>query len=668
MDADIVIPVPDSGNAAALGFSQESGIPLDYGFIRNHYVGRTFIMPEMAQRADSVDMKLAVVPGVVRDKRIVVVDDSIIRGTTSRRRVAALRKAGAKEIHLRISCPPTRASLLFRHRLSVARRIDRRPARIDEIAEFIGADSLAYLSLEGLLAGSRSSRRLLRRLLHAENTRWMFRRRRTKQARLGKATALSTSECRPSTWTLKRIDNRKNMSLSDDRAPAPQGLYHPALRTRRLRRGIHLQPARGAKSHDIVHKALRNSGQPLAPRRLRVRRENRRRRGHPDAVAARFSREQMRRARHQTARSPGVRRGAGLSAARPGAAQALRELFEDVVRAGRAATARLARCAGATTRCSATSRAKSKPVIRQVFIGRGQGHPGRGAISSGSSTSSARSWNARSANRTCPRSKFFYVPSLSCRTMIYKGLLLADQIEPFFPDLTDPAMASGLALVHQRYSTNTFPTWDLAQPFRFLCHNGEINTLRGNINWMNAREGLFESELFGDDIAEAVPDRRRRAPATRPFSTMPSSCSTTPGRSLPHAIMMLIPEAWQNHKTMSDEKKAFYEYHSCLMEPWDGPASIPFTDGTVHRRRARPQRPAALALHGDQGRLRHHGLRDRRARDRSGQRAVQGPASARPHVPGRHGAGPHRRRRGDQGGDRAAQPYRAWLTAKTWST
>ena len=152
VEADVVIPIPDSGNAATLGFSQESGIPMDYGFIRNHYVGRTFIMPEMEQRIDSVDLKLAVVPGVVRDKRIVVIDDSIIRGTTSRRRVAALRKAGAKEIHMRISCPPTRHPCSFgidfpsRTELIAAQR------EIQEVRDFIGADSLAYLSLEGMLS------------------------------------------------------------------------------------------------------------------------------------------------------------------------------------------------------------------------------------------------------------------------------------------------------------------------------------------------------------------------------------------------------------------------------------------------------------------------------------------------------------------------------------
>ncbi len=152
VEADLVIPVPDSGNDAALGFSQESGIPLDFGFIRNHYIGRTFIMPEMEQRMDSIDMKLAVVPGVVRDKRIVVVDDSIIRGTTSRRRVSALRKAGAKEIHMRISCPPTKHPCFFGIDFPSRKELIAARHSMAEIAQFIGADSLEYLSLEGLLA------------------------------------------------------------------------------------------------------------------------------------------------------------------------------------------------------------------------------------------------------------------------------------------------------------------------------------------------------------------------------------------------------------------------------------------------------------------------------------------------------------------------------------
>jgi glutamate synthase domain-containing protein 2/glutamate synthase domain-containing protein 1/glutamate synthase domain-containing protein 3 len=175
---------------------------------------------------------------------------------------------------------------------------------------------------------------------------------------------------------------------------------------------------------------------------------------------------------------------------------------------------------------------------------------------------------------------FFHVPSLSCRTLVYKGMLLADQMTAYFPDLIRTEIVSALALVHQRYSTNTFPTWDLAHPFRFICHNGEINTLKGNVNWLNARQALFKSDLFGDDISKLFPVATPGTSDSAVFDNAVELLYHT-GRSLPHAIMMMIPEAWQNHQTMNDEKKAFYEYHACLMEPWDGPAAIAFTDGTL---------------------------------------------------------------------------------------
>ena len=178
-----------------------------------------------------------------------------------------------------------------------------------------------------------------------------------------------------------------------------------------------------------------------------------------------------------------------------------------------------------------------------------------------------------------PEASYFHIPSLSSQTLVYKGMLLADQITAYYRDLTDPDMTSALALVHQRYSTNTFPTWDLAHPFRFLCHNGEINTLRGNVNWMNSRQHLFQSERFGQDMSKLFPIATPGASDSAIFDNAVELLYHS-GRSLPHAIMMLIPEAWEKHETMDDNKKAFYEYHSCLMEPWDGPASIAFSDGT----------------------------------------------------------------------------------------
>jgi len=173
-----------------------------------------------------------------------------------------------------------------------------------------------------------------------------------------------------------------------------------------------------------------------------------------------------------------------------------------------------------------------------------------------------------------------YFASLSARTLIYKGMLSAEQMEVYFPDLVDPRIMSALAVVHQRFSTNTFPSWSLAHPFRYISHNGEINTLRGNINWMRAREALFQSDLFGDDIKDLLPVIVDGGSDSAMFDNAVEMLVMT-GRSLPHAMMMLIPEAWDGHETMSEEKKAFYEYHSCLMEPWDGPASMVFTDGVV---------------------------------------------------------------------------------------
>jgi len=177
-------------------------------------------------------------------------------------------------------------------------------------------------------------------------------------------------------------------------------------------------------------------------------------------------------------------------------------------------------------------------------------------------------------------SESFYVPSLSSRTIVYKGLLLPQQIPLFYADLRDPRVKSALALVHQRFSTNTFPSWERAHPYRLMAHNGEINTLRGNENWMHAREKLFSSPLFGDDIKKLLPIIDEAGSDSAKFDNALELLVRT-GRSLPHAIMMMIPEAWQKHESMSETKRAFYEYHACLMEPWDGPASIAFTDGRL---------------------------------------------------------------------------------------
>ena len=224
-----------------------------------------------------------------------------------------------------------------------------------------------------------------------------------------------------------------------------------------------------------------------------------------------------------------------------------------------------------------------EPVFRQVFVGRGPTE---------ATGADADAWFERKLYVIRKRVEHAvdamgladrnacYVPSLSSRTLIYKGMLKADQIAPMFPDLADPDVESALALVHQRFSTNTFPSWPLAHPYRFVAHNGEINTLRGNINWMQAREALLESDVLGDDLKKVLPIIREGGSDTATFDNV-LEFLVMAGRSLPHAVLMMIPEPWQNHEGMSPELRAFYEYHSSLMEPWDGPASIAFTDGTV---------------------------------------------------------------------------------------
>ncbi|MDE2060034.1 MAG: glutamate synthase large subunit [candidate division NC10 bacterium] len=220
----------------------------------------------------------------------------------------------------------------------------------------------------------------------------------------------------------------------------------------------------------------------------------------------------------------------------------------------------------------------AKPAFKQIFIGRNP------AIQDDRSFERKLYIIRKQVEHivyssTLAQRKLFYVPSLSSNTLVYKGMLIGDQIETIFPDLTDQAVESALALVHQRFSTNTFPSWPLGHPYRYMAHNGEINTLRGNINWMRAREALCQSELL-PDLKKIFPIVLEGGSDSAIFDNV-LEFLVMAGRPLPHAILMMIPEAWSGHESMSDERKAFYEYHGCLMEPWDGPASIAFTDGTV---------------------------------------------------------------------------------------
>jgi glutamate synthase (NADPH/NADH) large chain len=224
------------------------------------------------------------------------------------------------------------------------------------------------------------------------------------------------------------------------------------------------------------------------------------------------------------------------------------------------------------------------PVFEQLFVGRGAGLDGPDAAIRFERKLFVIRKRIESAVDelaiAAEHRRAFYIVGLSSRTLIYKGMLTASQLGAMFPDLLNDAFESGLALVHQRFSTNTFPSWPLAHPYRYVAHNGEINTLQGNVNWMRAREGLLASEILGDDLAKVLPAVRPGGSDTATFDNV-LELLVMSGRSLPHAVLMMIPEPWAGRADMDPQVRDFYEYHSSLMEPWDGPASITFTDGTV---------------------------------------------------------------------------------------
>jgi len=220
----------------------------------------------------------------------------------------------------------------------------------------------------------------------------------------------------------------------------------------------------------------------------------------------------------------------------------------------------------------------SQPYIEQLFLGRPAGMDEE-AFERLLYRVRRRTEN-EIADSEIEGKEFFYIPSLSCRTIVYKGLMLAPQIEKFYFELANPLVTSALCVVHQRFSTNTFPSWKLAHPYRYVAHNGEINTIRGNISWMNARQSVLASPLYGDKINDLFP-------VIMPGGSDSASLDNAveflyqSGRSLPHVMAMLIPEAWAGNPDMDEDKRAFYEYHASLMEPWDGPAAIAFSDGRV---------------------------------------------------------------------------------------
>lgn len=273
----------------------------------------------------------------------------------------------------------------------------------------------------------------------------------------------------------------------------------------------------------------------------------------------------------------------------------------------------------------ATARA-GEPVVRQVFVGRSDHSERRGAPPwSPEAESKDRhperrgdpTWSPEAESKDAlafervlyvirqlaehaiyrsdlPDRDYFYIPSLSARTIVYKGMLTSEQLEQFYPELDDPRMDTALAMVHSRFSTNTFPSWARSQPFRYMLHNGEINTIRGNLNWMNARQKMLASELFGADLQRLLPIIDPGGSDSAMFDNV-LELLILGGRPLAHAVMMMIPEPWEHDAEMSDARRAFYEYHGCLMEPWDGPASILFSDGasvgaTLDRNGLRPSR------------------------------------------------------------------------------
>src|SRR4051812_5245152 len=236
---------------------------------------------------------------------------------------------------------------------------------------------------------------------------------------------------------------------------------------------------------------------------------------------------------------------------------------------------------------------KLEPVIRQVFIGRGKRVTVTDALERKLYIIRKSSGHAIQALKL-QHGKEFYVPSMSARTVCYKGMLLAYQVGEYYLDLKDARVESAIAMVHQRFSTNTFPSWDLAHPFRLVCHNGEINTVRGNQNWIRARQGAISSPILGEDLSKLWPLIYDGQSDSASFDNA-LELLVMGGYSVAHAMMMMIPEAWENHAQMDPARRAFYEYHAAMMEPWDGPASIAFTDGrqigaTLDRNGLRPSR------------------------------------------------------------------------------
>jgi glutamate synthase (NADPH/NADH) large chain len=353
--------------------------------------------------------------------------------------------------------------------------------------------------------------------------------------------------------------------------PPRQGLYDPALERDACGVGF-VANIRGEKSHDLVHQGIQVLEKLEHRGACGCDPETGDGAGILVQLPDRFLRQEAARLGIELPEAGRYASGMVFFAQEEGARGRQQALFEEIV------ATEGQRCLGwrdvpvHPEKIGRIAR-EAMPVIRQVFVEAGEG------LDEDAFDRKLYVIRRVFENRVKSIGAFCYVPSLSPRTFVFTGMLMATQIEPFYPDLTDPAVESAIALAHSRYSTNTFPTWDLAQPFRYMAHNGEINTLKGNRSAMRAREGTLRSQLFGEeDLRKLYPIMKDDASDSAQFDNVLEFLRLT-GRELPEAILMMIPEAWENHAEMDDERRAFYEYHSFLMEPWDGPASIAFTDG-----------------------------------------------------------------------------------------
>src|SRR5438128_590636 len=365
------------------------------------------------------------------------------------------------------------------------------------------------------------------------------------------------------------------MNMADSGPPPAQGLYDPALEHDSCGFGF-VVDIKGRPSHDIVVKAL----EVLCNLEHRGATGAEKETGDgagillqtPHAfLAAACARLGL------TLPGPG-RYGVGmvfLPPSEPGR-EAIYRLFDETIRDERQQLLGWRDVPTDNSTLGGSAKA-SQPVIRQVFIGRGADVPDEAAFERKRYVI-RRLLEKKVSRSAIPGRSYFYRPSLSYKTIVYKGMLNAGQLRRFYLDLQDSAVSSAISMVHSRFSTNTFPSWGRAHPYRYISHNGEINTLRGNINWMHARQSMMQSRLFGSDLKKILTVVDTEGSDSAMFDNVLELLTLT-GRELPHAMMMMVPEPYVRDETMSAERKAFYEFHSCLMEPWDGPASIAFTDG-----------------------------------------------------------------------------------------